>query len=164
MLPFFAVQLSLVSPNKPFWDVAELFLWIIAVSTIDRASYWSVESSKLDVNGCYKELYEKVKWICKFWILFVRDQQMACQMLLMFIGYSFLGITFWYGCWENKWRWGFDDNINMSAAALFVLLASAGWILIDLSLVWWMDMVSQLCHIWFPALLVHKLRGFKWHW
>lgn len=53
------VQISLFSPSRPLWDLAELFLWIMAVSTIGCASYWSAETAKVEANERYKELDEK---------------------------------------------------------------------------------------------------------
>ena len=70
------VQISLVSPNRPFWDFAELFLWIMAVSTIGCASYWSAESAKQEVNERYRELDEKVKWT-KVWIESIEELEVG---------------------------------------------------------------------------------------
>lgn len=54
-----AVEVSLLSPNRPLWDWGELFLWIMAMSTIGCAAYWSAETAKGEANERYKELDEK---------------------------------------------------------------------------------------------------------
>lgn len=53
------VELSLVSPKRPLWDWAELFLWFMAVSTIWLASQWSAETAKVEASERYRELDEK---------------------------------------------------------------------------------------------------------
>ncbi|MCO5551840.1 hypothetical protein L7F22_005344 [Adiantum nelumboides] len=60
IVPIFkAVEVSLLSPNRPLWDWAELFLGIMAMCTIGCASYWSAETAKGEANERYKELDEK---------------------------------------------------------------------------------------------------------
>lgn len=54
-----SVQVLLFSPVRPLADWAEMFLWIMAVGTIACASYWSVQSIKMEANERYKELDEK---------------------------------------------------------------------------------------------------------
>ncbi|MCO5583116.1 hypothetical protein L7F22_037024 [Adiantum nelumboides] len=53
------LEVSLLSPNRPLWDWAELFLGIMAMCTIGCASYWSAETAKGEANERYKELDEK---------------------------------------------------------------------------------------------------------
>lgn len=43
---FFAVSVQLYSPRRPVVDVAEVFLWLMAVGTILCASYWSAWSAR----------------------------------------------------------------------------------------------------------------------
>lgn len=43
---FPAVSVQLYSPRRPIVDVAEVFLWLMAVGTILCASYWSAWSAR----------------------------------------------------------------------------------------------------------------------
>lgn len=43
---FFSVSVQLYSPLRPTVDVAEVFLWLMAVGTILCASYWSAWSAR----------------------------------------------------------------------------------------------------------------------
>lgn len=52
MVPFFVkvlnhtlVSVQLYSPRRPVVDIAEVFLWLMAVGTILCASYWSAWSA-----------------------------------------------------------------------------------------------------------------------
>lgn len=42
----FAVSVQLYSPKRPLVDIAEVFLWLMAVGTILCASYWSAWSAR----------------------------------------------------------------------------------------------------------------------
>jgi hypothetical protein len=42
----FPVKVQLYSPRRPVVDVAEVFLWLMAVGTILCASYWSAWSAR----------------------------------------------------------------------------------------------------------------------
>lgn len=42
----FSVLVQLYSPRRPVVDVAEVFLWLMAVGTVLCASYWSAYSAK----------------------------------------------------------------------------------------------------------------------
>lgn len=42
----FAVSVQLYSPRRPAVDVAEVFLWLMAIGTILCASYWSAWSAR----------------------------------------------------------------------------------------------------------------------
>jgi hypothetical protein len=42
----FAVSVQLYSPKRPLVDVAEVFLWLMAVGTILCASYWSAWTAR----------------------------------------------------------------------------------------------------------------------
>lgn len=44
------------SPKRPLVDVAEVFLWLMAVGTILGASYWSAWSAKEAANEHYRRL------------------------------------------------------------------------------------------------------------
>lgn len=44
-LPF-SVSVQLYSPLRPLVDIAEVFLWLMAVGTILCASYWSAWSAR----------------------------------------------------------------------------------------------------------------------
>ncbi|MCH96979.1 signal peptide peptidase-like 4-like, partial [Trifolium medium] len=46
MLPQDAVSVQLYSPKRPQVDVAEVFLWLMAVGTILCASYWSAWTAR----------------------------------------------------------------------------------------------------------------------
>ncbi|RVW16339.1 Signal peptide peptidase-like 2 [Vitis vinifera] len=46
MLPQEAVSVQLYSPRRPLVDIAEVFLWLMAVGTILCASYWSAWSAR----------------------------------------------------------------------------------------------------------------------
>ncbi|PPD93942.1 hypothetical protein GOBAR_DD09043 [Gossypium barbadense] len=46
MLTTFAVSVQLYSPKRPLDDIAEVFLWLMAIGTIICASYWSVWSAR----------------------------------------------------------------------------------------------------------------------
>ncbi|XP_012840151.1 PREDICTED: signal peptide peptidase-like 4 [Erythranthe guttata] len=43
---YFSVSIQIYSPNRPLVDVAEVFLWLMAVGTILFASYWSAWSAR----------------------------------------------------------------------------------------------------------------------
>lgn len=45
-LPPFSVLVQLYSPERAKVDVAEIFLWLMAVGTILCASYWSAWSAR----------------------------------------------------------------------------------------------------------------------
>lgn len=55
-----SVAVALYSPRRPLVDVAEVFLWLMAVGTIIFSSYWSawiareaaMEQEKLLKVGC----------------------------------------------------------------------------------------------------------------
>lgn len=42
----FPVSIQIYSPKRPLVDVAEVFLWLMAVSTILCASYWSARTAR----------------------------------------------------------------------------------------------------------------------
>lgn len=42
----FIVSVQLYSPRRPAVDVAEVFLWLMAIGTILCASYWSAWSAR----------------------------------------------------------------------------------------------------------------------
>jgi hypothetical protein len=42
----FSVSVQLYSPLRPLVDIAEVFLWLMAVGTILCASYWSAWSAR----------------------------------------------------------------------------------------------------------------------
>lgn len=44
--PISSVSVQLYSPQRPLVDVAEVFLWLMAVGTILAASYWSAWSAR----------------------------------------------------------------------------------------------------------------------
>lgn len=44
--PTSSVSVQLYSPERPLVDVAEVFLWLMAVGTILAASYWSAWSAR----------------------------------------------------------------------------------------------------------------------
>lgn len=46
MLCAFAVLVQLYSPKRPLVDIAEVFLWLMAVGTILCASYWSAWNAR----------------------------------------------------------------------------------------------------------------------
>ncbi|MBA0685908.1 hypothetical protein Goari_013546, partial [Gossypium aridum] len=46
MLPQDAVSVALYSPKRPAVDIAEVFLWLMAVGTILCASYWSAWTAR----------------------------------------------------------------------------------------------------------------------
>ncbi|KAL3701997.1 hypothetical protein R1sor_020019 [Riccia sorocarpa] len=52
------VRVVLYSPKRPLVDVAEVFLWLMAVGTILGASYWSAWSAKEAANEHYRRLKE----------------------------------------------------------------------------------------------------------
>ncbi|CAM6103447.1 unnamed protein product [Calypogeia fissa] len=52
------VKVLLYSPFRPLVDVAEVFLWLMAVATILGASYWSACSAKEAANEYYRRLKE----------------------------------------------------------------------------------------------------------
>lgn len=43
---FASVKVQLYSPERPLVDIAEVFLWLMAVGTIICASYWSAWSAR----------------------------------------------------------------------------------------------------------------------
>lgn len=43
---FSSVSVQLYSPRRPLVDIAEVFLWLMAVGTILCASYWSAWSAR----------------------------------------------------------------------------------------------------------------------
>lgn len=43
---FVSVEVQLYSPERPLVDVAEVFLWLMAVGTILCASYWSAYTAR----------------------------------------------------------------------------------------------------------------------
>ncbi|KAB5564513.1 hypothetical protein DKX38_004567 [Salix brachista] len=45
-ISLFAVSVQLYSPKRPLVDIAEVFLWLMAVGTILCASYWSAWSAR----------------------------------------------------------------------------------------------------------------------
>lgn len=45
-LSLFSVSIQMYSPQRPEVDVAEVFLWLMAVGTILCASYWSAWSAR----------------------------------------------------------------------------------------------------------------------
>jgi hypothetical protein len=45
-ISLFAVSVQLYSPRRPLVDIAEVFLWLMAVGTILCASYWSAWSAR----------------------------------------------------------------------------------------------------------------------
>ncbi|BFI24372.1 signal peptide peptidase-like 2B [Marchantia polymorpha subsp. ruderalis] len=52
------VRVLFYSPKRPLVDVAEVFLWLMAVGTILGASYWSAWSAKEAANEHYRRLKE----------------------------------------------------------------------------------------------------------
>ncbi|OAE19436.1 hypothetical protein AXG93_1040s1000 [Marchantia polymorpha subsp. ruderalis] len=50
------VRVLFYSPKRPLVDVAEVFLWLMAVGTILGASYWSAWSAKEAANEHYRRL------------------------------------------------------------------------------------------------------------
>jgi heme/copper-type cytochrome/quinol oxidase subunit 2 len=66
----FAVSVQLYSPRRPAVDVAEVFLWLMAVLTILCASYWSawrareasVEQDKLLKVSFYNSYRISLSW------------------------------------------------------------------------------------------------------
>lgn len=51
-----AVGVVIYSPDRPLVDIAEVFLWLMAVSTILCASFWSAWSAREVANEHYKSL------------------------------------------------------------------------------------------------------------
>lgn len=45
-LALLSVSIQIYSPKRPLVDVAEVFLWLMAVGTILCASYWSASSAR----------------------------------------------------------------------------------------------------------------------
>eukprot|EP01018_Ginkgo_biloba_P033474 Gb_32092 [translate_table: standard] len=50
------VQVLIYSPDRPLVDIAEVFLWLMAVGTILCASFWSAWSAREAANEHYKTL------------------------------------------------------------------------------------------------------------
>lgn len=50
MVPYSSVAVQLYSPKRPLVDIAEVFLWLMAVGTILSASYWSAWSAREAAN------------------------------------------------------------------------------------------------------------------
>lgn len=46
ILVLFSVSIQIYSPKRPLVDVAEVFLWLMAVGTVLCASYWSAWSAR----------------------------------------------------------------------------------------------------------------------
>jgi len=52
----FAVRVLLYSPKRPLVDIAEVFLWLMAVGTILGASFWSAWTAKEAAQEHYRRL------------------------------------------------------------------------------------------------------------
>ena len=46
LISLYSVSVQLYSPLRPVVDIAEVFLWLMAVGTIIFASYWSAWSAR----------------------------------------------------------------------------------------------------------------------
>ena len=77
------VSVQLYSPRRPTVDVAEVFLWLMAVGTIICASYWSAGTAREDVIEREKLL--KVTWFLFMSIVLVsQDKRKEKKNYLVF--------------------------------------------------------------------------------
>ena len=68
----FTVSVQLYSPLRPLVDIAEVFLWLMAVGTILCASYWSAWSAReaaIEQDKLLKVIFR----FSRYFLVFVED-------------------------------------------------------------------------------------------
>lgn len=144
-----SVSVQLYSPQRPLVDVAEVFLWLMAVGTILCASYWSawtareasIEQDKILKVKSFTHLYHN--HLCSNNVLCFNSRIIHYPCAYRLIRYSIV-------------QDGSDDYVNMEAtqpsgvvdinttsAVLFVVVASC-----------FLIMLYKLMSFWFIEILV----------
>lgn len=145
--------MQLYSPRRPVVDVAEVFLWLMAVGTILCASYWSAWTARetaieldklLKVGMCFSTT--------GYLSVFMKDSSCAdvnsCEIdnLTLYID-TWTHATLQDGSDEFSNMEGVDSNgfvdINMASAVSFVVIASC-----------FLVMLYKLMSFWFIEVLV----------
>lgn len=99
-----SVSVQLYSPRRPVVDVAEVFLWLMAVGTIVCASYWSAWSAReaaIEQDKLLKDASDELAFTKAVGVSGVVDINMTSAVLFVVIASCFLVIfyklmSFWF--------------------------------------------------------------------
>ena len=89
----FVVSVQLYSPFRPAVDIAEVFLWMMAVLTILCASYWSARTTReavIEQDKLLKVCFSYSFSIFSIWIL-ISFLNMLLMLLLTVNFFFFIG-------------------------------------------------------------------------
>lgn len=92
-----AVSVQLYSPRRPVVDVAEVFLWLMAVGTIVCASYWSAWSAReaaIEHDKLLKDAPDELSFKKAVGVSSVVDINMTSAVLFVVIASCFLVIFY----------------------------------------------------------------------
>lgn len=140
--------MQLYSPRRPLVDVAEVFLWLMAVGTILCASYWSAWSAR---EAAIEQ--DKILKVLTFYHLRTNSQiftrvDETYNLILILINNNNNVVESWQDASDEylnteSCRSSAVVDINTTSAVLFVVIASC-----------FLVMLYKLMSYWFIEVLV----------